>query len=134
VASNNATSDSGINWAEGQPPSSVNNSARVMMGRIAELLGDLGGATAAGGTANALTLTANSAVTAHADGLRMSFRAVAANTGAATLNVNGIGAKPIRKITITGESALVGGEIREPGIYEVVYCSILNGSAGGWLL
>ncbi|WP_315957486.1 hypothetical protein, partial [Bacillus sp. IG2] len=33
-AANNANSDDNINWAEGQPPSSVNNSARAMMQRI----------------------------------------------------------------------------------------------------
>lgn len=37
TASNNATADSasGINWAEGQAPSSVNDSARAMMAVIA---------------------------------------------------------------------------------------------------
>lgn len=82
VASDNATSDSAINWAEGQAPSTVNNSARVMMQRGKEILNDIGGITAVGGTTNALTLTAASAFTAYGNGLRVSFRAVSDNTHA----------------------------------------------------
>jgi hypothetical protein len=66
TANSNSNSDTGINWAEGQLPGTVNGSARAMMGRVAEILGDLGGALAAGGTANALTATANSAITPYA--------------------------------------------------------------------
>lgn len=35
IAANNANADPTINWAEGQPPSSVNDSARAMMAAIA---------------------------------------------------------------------------------------------------
>ncbi len=43
IASENAYVDESINWAEGQPPSSVNDSARAMMQRIKEYLLDNGG-------------------------------------------------------------------------------------------
>ena len=36
TAASNATADSSINWAEGQSPSSVNDSARAMMARIGQ--------------------------------------------------------------------------------------------------
>lgn len=134
TAADNSTADSGINWAEGMPPSAVNNSARQVMGRVAELLGDIGGALTAGGTANALTVTANSAVTAYADGQIISLRIATDNTGAATLNVNAIGAKSIRKMLSTGESALTGGELQADGIYDFKYSEALNAAAGGWLL
>lgn len=134
IATNNANADSNINWAEGQPPSSVNNSARVMMARIKELLNDLGGVAVAAGSANAVTVSASSAITAYADGVIITFRAAAKNTGAATLNINSIGAKPFRKFTIDGETALVGGEIQQNCIYEAVYCSILNSGNGAWIL
>lgn len=134
IAADNATADSGVNWAEGQAPSTVNNSARVMMQRNKELLNDIGGITAVAGTTNALTLTAASAFTAYENGLRVSFRAVADNTTAVTLNVNGIGAKPIVKFTTSGETALSGAEIQQTGIYEAVYSEALNGAAGAWLL
>lgn len=56
TASNNASADPSINWAEGMSPSSVNDSARAMMARIAEWRSDLAGGTATGGpVAYALT-------------------------------------------------------------------------------
>lgn len=134
IAANNGNSDGSINWAEGQAPSTVNNSARVMMQRIKELLNDLGGATVAGGSANVLTVTASSSFTAYADGIRVTFRAATDNTGSATLNVNAIGAKPLIKFTPAGETALAAGEIQGTGIYEAVYSTALNAAAGAWLL
>lgn len=134
TADNNATADSDINWQEGQFPSTVNNSARVMMKRTKELLTDLGGSITAGGTANALTVTASSAFSTVANGRIVSFRAASDNTGAATLNVNSIGAKAIVKMTADGESALAGGEIQADGIYIVQYSAALASASGAWLL
>lgn len=134
IAANNSNSDSDMTWAEGQAPSTVNNSARVVVQRVKQLLVDIGGSIAAGGTANGLTVTANAAFTAYADGQILSFRATASNSAAATLNVNGIGAKAIRKMDSTGEVALAGGEILNTGIYVVQYSAAMNGAAGAWLL
>lgn len=134
VAGSNSSADAGIAWPEGMAPGLVNDSARAMMGRVAEILGDLGGALSAGGTANGLTVTANSAFTTLAEGRLISFRATASNSGAATLNVNGIGAKSIRKMTATGDSAIAAGDIQNTGIYVAQYSGALNAAAGGWLL
>lgn len=134
VEANNATADTALTWAEGQAPSTVNNSARVMMRRGKELLIDLGGSLSAGGTANALTLTAQSAFASLANGRVVSFKATASNTGAATINVNAIGAKAIVKMTSSGESPLTGGEIQNTGMYTLQYSTALNAGVGGWLL
>ena len=134
TAANNASADSLINWAEGQAPSTVNGSAREMMARVAEYLGDNGGALTAGGTANALTVTANSAFTAYANGLVLALRIATDNSAAATLNVNGLGAKAIQKMVAAGESALTGGELQATGIYILMYQSALNSAAGAWLV
>ena len=134
TASDNATADSGLTWSEGQAPSTVNNSARMMMARIAEFLEDIGGSKSAGGSANALTFTAESGFTSYADGQVIRLRAIATNTGAATLNVNSIGAKAIRTMTPGGETALSGSEIQSGGIYELIYSADINSSVGGWLL
>lgn len=62
----------------------------------------------AGGTANALTCTAVPAPAALARGLTIGLRTgAAANSGAATLNPNGLGATAIQK----NGAALVGGEL-----------------------
>lgn len=134
TAANNANSDGSINWAEGQPPSTVNNSARVMMARIKELLNDLGGISVATGTANAISVSVSSAVTTNANGIVVTFRAANTNSGAATLNVNTIGAKPLVRFTFEGEKTLTGGEVQQNCIYEAIYCSVLSGGNGAWLL
>lgn len=134
TASNNANADGAIDWAEGMSPANVNDSARVMMARVKEFIIDIGGSKAATGTANAISVATESAFTALANGLILSFRAVASNTTAATLNVNGIGAKPILKATSAGITALVGREIQSTGMYTVQYSTALNGGSGAWLL
>ncbi|MEL6093389.1 phage tail protein, partial [Bartonella schoenbuchensis] len=57
TADTNAHSDDIINWAQGQPPSSVNNSARAMMQRIREYLADNGGTIEAKFIVNSLEKT-----------------------------------------------------------------------------
>jgi microcystin-dependent protein len=135
TAANNATADADLTWAEGQPPSTVNNSARQMMKRNKELLIDLGGSVVAGGSANALTVSASSAFSTLADGRIVSFRATEPNSTTATLNVNGIGAKLLVKATgNVGMSSLSGGEIQTNGIYIAQYSTVLNSGAGAWLI
>lgn len=134
TASSNATADSGINWQEGQAPSTVNDSARTMMKRLKDFITDIGGSIVAGGTANAVTLTAATGFTAYADGLVVAFKAGADNTGAVTVNVNSIGAKAIRKFTQDGEAALGAGDLQEDGVYILQYSADANAAAGGWLL
>lgn len=130
----NATADEDINWSEGMPPSGVNNSARQMMGRVAEYIKDIGGILESSGTANSITLTANSAITTYTNGLRFTFRAGATNNGAATLNVNNLGAKAIRKQVGSEDVPLDGGEIVEGCVYEVIYSSGIDSGSGGWQL
>lgn len=134
TAGSNSSSDGDINWNEGQGPSTVNNSARQMMGRIAEWVKDQGGALVAGGTANAITITANSAFTSYATGQMLAFKAAADNTGAATLSVNSIGAKAIRKFTEVGEVALSAGDIKDDSFFAVRYDTTANSSIGAWIL
>ena len=60
------------------------------------------------GTANAYIVAYTPTFAALTDGMSLCFRAVNANTGASTLNVNGIGAHTIRN---NASQPLVGGEI-----------------------
>ena len=53
TASADATADSTINWAEGQSPASVNDSARAMMEAIAKYRDDVAGAIVTSGTSTA---------------------------------------------------------------------------------
>lgn len=133
TAANNA-SVGGQNWAEGQAAGTVNNSARQLNALIAQLLADIGGTLTAGGTANALTVTANSDFTTYADGRIIAFKASADNTAATTLSVNGIGAKAIRKMTSAGEAGLDAADIKNGYTYSVRYSTTANSAAGAWLL
>lgn len=51
---------------------------------------------AAGGLANAHTVTLNPAPLAYSDGMMIAYRATIANTAAMTVNVNGLGAKALK--------------------------------------
>lgn len=129
TAADNDDADATINWTEGQAPGTVNNSARAMMTRVAQLLDDLGGVGTVGGTADAITVT--SAMDSLAAGKLVAFKAGSANTGAATLNVNSLGVKAIRK---KGDTALAAGEIAANGIYICRYDTAYNSAAGAWVL
>ena len=71
-----------------------------------------------GGTANVQTLTFSNGPAAYAQGNEFLFKAGNTNTGAATLNVNGLGAKTFKK---EDENDLVGGEIIASRWYRAIY-------------
>jgi hypothetical protein len=100
TAASNGNTDSSINWLEGQAPSTVNDSARAMMARVAEWRDDLGGITT-GGTATAYTITSNRVFTSLAlmDKAIITIIPHTTSGAAPTLNVDALGAKQIRRGT-----------------------------------
>ncbi|PDT58882.1 phage tail protein [Bradyrhizobium diazoefficiens] len=101
TASNNATQDSNINWAEGQAPSSVNDSARSMMASTARWRDDISGAITTGGTSTAYTVSSNQSFDSlsRLAGQVIAFTPHTTNTAGSpnvTLNVDGLGAKSIQ--------------------------------------
>jgi microcystin-dependent protein len=98
TAGSNATADSTINWAEGQSPSSVNDSARAMMARTAEWRDDVSGTIATAGTSTAYTVASNQGFDtfAHLHGTMIAFVPHATCGATVTLNVDSLGAKPLR--------------------------------------
>lgn len=98
TAANNATADSTINWSEGQAPSTVNDSGRAMMASTAAFRDDIAGAIATGGTSTAYTVTSYQVfdTLAHLDGQMIAFTPHTTNGATVTLNVDGLGAKPLR--------------------------------------
>jgi len=79
---------------------------------------------------NTLVVTLTPAPTILTEGLTLRFKITTANTGATTLNVNGLGAKPLRK---NGGIALSAGNLKAGGIYSVTYdgTSFLLADEGG---
>lgn len=129
TAASNATQDS-INFAEGQAPSTVNDSARGLMSIVAKYLYDNSGQITTGGSANAQTATTGTGFTALNTGLMVALKAGYTNSGATTLNVDALGAKAV----YLNGTALAGGEIVTGGVYIYAYNSTLNGGAGAWQL
>lgn len=72
----------------------------------------------AGGTANAITLALAPALTAYVKGQQFTFIASYSNTGAATLNINGLGAKNINR---DASNPLNAGDISNALAARVVY-------------
>lgn len=93
-------------------------------GDLDKLLFDVGGRIELGGSPNAYTATTARAITGYFQGLRLCGKASFSNTGAATLNINGIGAAAIRKST---SIALVAGDMVSGQYYDFVY-----DFANGW--
>ena len=84
--------------------------ARTQYARAAEVIdGLLTRCTGVGGTADAITMAAALSTNAYVAGQRFSFTmGASANTGAVTVNVNGIGAVALTK---RGATALVAGDL-----------------------
>ena len=113
---NNATSPAGM--PENMAPSGVNNSWRESFARVKRWYEDINGTKSTTGSSNAYVLAAARTVTAYAQGDAYLFRANHANTGAATLNVDSVGAVAIVNNT---QSALAAGQIQSGGMYLVAY-------------
>jgi hypothetical protein len=70
------------------------------------------------GAADAYVITPSPSISAYAEGQRLVFRATNANTGASTLNINGLGAVAIQT---NDAAALEANMIVVGGYYEVTY-------------
>jgi microcystin-dependent protein len=117
---NNATADSSINWQEGQAPSSVNDSGRAMMASIAKHRDDIAGAIVTGGTATAYTVASYEAfdTLTRLSGQIIAFTPHVTNGGTVTLNVDSLGARPLRSAPAT---ELMAGTLIQGTPYLALY-------------
>ncbi|OCA87279.1 tail fiber protein [Pseudobacillus wudalianchiensis] len=76
------------------------------------------GYASATGTANAYIATLTPALSAYAEGVSLRLKINADNTGASTVNVNGLGAKPIKKANGTDVGS---GNLKAGSVYTLVY-------------
>lgn len=115
-ASNNSVSPNG--WKSGTMlPTEVEPTARAMMGALKRWYNHTNATATSSGSANTQTLTYSVAPAAYVAGDTYTFIAGFTNTGAATLNVNALGAKAIQ----SGGVALLGGEIVAGNVVSVAY-------------
>ncbi|MBH5387016.1 phage tail protein [Bradyrhizobium diversitatis] len=98
TSATNATADSTVNYQEGQAPSSVNDSARAAMAALAKYRDDTAGAITTAGTSTAYTVASYQVFNslANMSGKVIAFTPHATNGATVTLNVDGLGAKPLR--------------------------------------
>lgn len=95
---NNGGADGSCPFPEGMAPSQVNDSARGMMAALAKYRDDVSGKLVTSGTATAYTVTSNQVFDslAHLDGAMIAFVPHADSGASPTLNVDNLGAKPLR--------------------------------------
>lgn len=129
TAASNATADPQVNWAEGQSPSSVNDSARAMMASAAGFRDDIAGAITTGGTSTAYTVTSYQIFSSLAvmDKMVIAFTPHTTNGATVTLNVDGLGAKPLRSAPSV---ELLAGTL----IQGTPYVALYNNSDSAWYL
>jgi microcystin-dependent protein len=129
TAASNATADANVNWAEGMAPSAVNDSARAMMAAAAGFRDDISGAIVTGGTSTAYTVTSYQVFNslANMNGQVIAFTPHTSNGATVTLNVDGLGAKPLRTST---DTALLEGTLIAGTPYSATY----NSSDAVWYL
>jgi hypothetical protein len=100
-------------WPEGMTFANVNNSARADEGIVARFFRDVNGSLTTTGAANAYSIAANQTFTAYYTGMWVKAKANHTNTGASTLNVDGLGVKTVSNAGVAG---IVSGRI-----YDWVY-------------
>ncbi|MCC8961719.1 tail fiber protein [Bradyrhizobium sp. Pear76] len=129
TAAANASQDSTVNWAEGQAPSSINDSARAMMASTAKWRDDIAGAIVTAGTSTAYTVTSNQQFDnfTRLAGQLIAFTPHTTQTGTCTLNVDGLGAKPLR----SAPSVEVPGGTLSQG---TPYLALYNNTDGAFYL
>ena len=133
TAANN-TSVNGIAIQGSSSPANIDNALRELAAQGKQFALDIAGATTVGGTADAITITANdSAADAYFDGMIIGFVAGSDNaTTTPTANVNAIGAKTIKKALGSdgAELAVAAGDIQSGGLYLLRYRSAWASGAG----
>lgn len=129
TAASNATADPAINYQEGQAPSSINDSGRAEMAVLKMYVDDISGAILTGGTSTAYTVASYSTfdTLAHMSGSIIAFTPHATNGATVTLNVDGLGAKPLRSAPSV---ELVAGILIQGSPYVALY----NNSDAAWYL
>lgn len=120
TASSNGNADTSVNFLEGQAPSSLNDSSRAAMARLREWGNDIAGAIVTGGSSTAYTVTSSQVfdTLAHLNGQVIAFTPHTTNGATVTLNVDSLGAKPLRSAPST---EIPAGTLIQGTPYAAVY-------------
>lgn len=129
TAATNSSADSAVNWAEGQAPSSVNDSARGMMASVAKWRDDQNGTLTTSGSSTAYTVSSNQSFASLAamDGARLTIKFDQVSGAAPTISVDGLAAKPLQ--TVAG-TAVPSGYFLANSIWDLTY----DNSNSAWVV
>src|SRR5260221_6883166 len=119
----NAAADAAITSSDAQSPDTIDNNIRSLMAAVKKQMNDIGGSLAAGGTANALTVTTGQVLESGqiTDGLRVLLKATADNTSTTvTFAPDGLTAANIKR---ADGSALAVGSVKSGMYLDLVYNS-----------
>jgi hypothetical protein len=118
-----------VDWAEGQSPSSINDSSRAEMAAVACWRDDISGSLLTTGTSTAYLVASNQQFDslAHMDGQNIAITMHTTCATGATLNVDSLGAKTIEQGTGVGIGA---GVLAANSVYTLTY----NNTLGVWLV
>lgn len=111
VAATNATIDTNVNFAEGQAPSSLNDSCRAIMASQAKWIADNNCSLVTSGSSTALTVATNQVEASLTSGYTVACQLGTGVAAGATLAVDGLAAMPIQIVPGTNVStgALIAG-------------------------
>lgn len=127
-SADNASIDTTINFAEGQSPSSLNNSDRAVMARLAEYRDDISGILPTSGTSTAYTMSTNQGLPAvPTDGQLIAFNPHVTNGINPTLVADGGTIYPIQ----TSPGVAVGAATL---IQNTPYTAMFSQGNAAWLL
>jgi microcystin-dependent protein len=129
TAASNGTADSSARFRKVWPRAQLNDGTRGMMAAAAKYRDDIAGAIVTGGTSTAYTVSSNQVFDslAHLDGAMIAFTPHATNGATVTLNVDSLGAKPLRgapSIELPSGSLILG----------TPYVATYNNSDAVWYL
>lgn len=129
TAATNATADATCPFPEGMAPSALNDGIRGAMAALRKFGDDISGAIVTGGTSTAYTVSSYQGFGSLAlmSGQMIAFTPNATNGATVTLNVDGLGAKPLR--TSTGVELLAGTLIAG-----TPYIATYNNGDAAWYL
>ena len=120
TAASNSGADSTIGTvADTSSPTAVDDWTRSIMAAVKKYVLDTDGGLTSSGT-DTITITTNRSISSghQAQGFSLKFKAGGTNTGAATLNVDSLGAVAIKRLN--GDD-VAAGDIVAGGIYEVAF-------------
>jgi hypothetical protein len=107
-------------WPENMAFSAVNDAGRADEGLLARWFNDVNSSVVASGAPNAYTATSNRTISSLVNNTIMVFTANFTNTGSATFNLNGLGAKTIKRFSGVN---LAAGDITSGQPVGVIYKS-----------